>query len=319
MPKVSVIVPVYNVEKYIERCVRSLFEQTLDDIEYIFVNDCTPDNSITILENILNEYPNRQSQVKIIHHAQNQGQAGARTTGMKAMTGDFMIHCDPDDWVELDMYETMYNKAVEANADIVTCGIFIETNTTTSIVNITHERTGQASLLKFKFFASLWFKLIHSDLIKLHKIAPYYGIDSGEDLNVSIRAYYYAKNIIDIEAPLYHYNKTRFNSITNSNIKIRIEKYALKNITLITNFLQSKSGNKFDHVINFIKWRAKYELLEKPHRDLEYWSSLWNECHKDIPKFGLSWKQQIIFQLFSNYPRILNIYFKYLDWRITNN
>ena len=110
MPKVSVIVPIYNVEKYIERCLRSLFEQTLDDIEYIFVNDCTPDNSMIILEKILKEYPHRIKQVKIINHEQNQGQAGARTSGMKAMTGEYMIHCDPDDWVELDMYEIMFKR-----------------------------------------------------------------------------------------------------------------------------------------------------------------------------------------------------------------
>ena len=68
MPKVSVCVPIYNVEKYIEKCVRSLFEQTLDDIEYIFVNDCTPDKSMDILRRVLVEYPQRQEQVKVIDH-----------------------------------------------------------------------------------------------------------------------------------------------------------------------------------------------------------------------------------------------------------
>lgn len=78
--KVSVIVPIYNVEPFIERCVRSLMNQTLENIEYIFVNDCTPDNSINILKSILKEYPDKN--VRIIHHSQNKGLAAARKTGL---------------------------------------------------------------------------------------------------------------------------------------------------------------------------------------------------------------------------------------------
>ena len=120
--KVSVCIPVYGVEKYIERCARSLFEQTMKDgIEFIFVNDCTKDKSIEILEQVLGEYPERKEQVKIIHHEKNKGLVAARKTGLAHATGDYIIHCDSDDWVDLNLYETMYNKAVEVNADVVCC------------------------------------------------------------------------------------------------------------------------------------------------------------------------------------------------------
>lgn len=314
MPKVSVIVPIYNVEKYIERCAVSLFEQTLDDIEYIFVDDCTPDNSISILESVLKEFPNRIHQVKIIPHKKNQGQAGARTTGMKAMTGEYMIHCDPDDWVEPDMYELMYNQAIKTNADIITCAYILEDDSK-QIINVEPDNTTQESLLNITFSSRLFDKLIRSSIINDYQIYPYNGINSGEDLNIIIRSYFYAKYIYNICNPLYHYNNLNPNAITKKSPKIRIEKYTRKNLELLSNFLQLKSGNKYDHVINFYKWRAKYELLENPHRDLWYWSKLWPECHKDIHKYGLPFKQRIIFQLFSNYPHILNIYFKYLDWR----
>ena len=124
MPKVSVVIPTYNVEKYIERCVRSLFEQTLDSMEYIFVDDCSPDNSIAIMQKVLEEYPQRKDQVKIIRHEVNQGVGAARNHGVAACTGDYIIHCDPDDWVDLNMYETMYNKAIETNADMVYCDFY---------------------------------------------------------------------------------------------------------------------------------------------------------------------------------------------------
>ena len=112
--KVSVCIPIYGVEKYIERCARSLFEQTMtDDIEFIFVNDCTPDRSEQILLATLEDYPQRKKQVKILHHAENQGLTGARSTAVKAACGDYIIHCDSDDWVDPALYETMYRTAVE--------------------------------------------------------------------------------------------------------------------------------------------------------------------------------------------------------------
>ena len=117
--KVSVCIPVYGVEKYIEKCARTLFEQTLQEIEYIFVDDCTQDRSMEILQKVLEEYPHRKAQVKIIHHEKNGGLVAARNTALKHVSGEYVIHCDPDDWVELDLYEIMYHEAVAQGADMV--------------------------------------------------------------------------------------------------------------------------------------------------------------------------------------------------------
>lgn len=92
MYKISIIVPVYGVEKYIERCARSLFEQTLREIEYIFVNDGTKDRSIDVLKSVLKDYPDRISHVKILEHEINRGLPKARQTGISASTGDYLIH-----------------------------------------------------------------------------------------------------------------------------------------------------------------------------------------------------------------------------------
>ena len=87
-PKVSVIVPIYNVEAYIERCAVSLFEQTLHEMEFIFVNDCTPDDSMKILSQVLSRYPHRSDQVVIINQPKNLGAAQAREVGIKAAKGE---------------------------------------------------------------------------------------------------------------------------------------------------------------------------------------------------------------------------------------
>ena len=103
--KVSVIIPVYGVEKYIERCAISLFEQTLDSIEYIFINDCTPDKSIDILKGIIAKYPKRAPHVRILNMLRNSGQAAVRITGLKNTKGNYIAHCDSDDWVDKNFYE----------------------------------------------------------------------------------------------------------------------------------------------------------------------------------------------------------------------
>ena len=123
VPKVSVIITIYNREKYIEDCARSLFEQTLDDVEFIFVDDASTDNSVMILRELLKNYPKRRSMTKIICLEKNGGRAFARQTGIDNVTGEYVIHVDSDDWVDLDMLEKLYEKAKETYADIVGCNV----------------------------------------------------------------------------------------------------------------------------------------------------------------------------------------------------
>ena len=120
-PIISIIIPIYKSEKFIEKCSRSLFEQTLNNIEFIFINDSTPDISISLLYNIIDHYPNREEKFKIINLEKNQGVANARNVGIENATGEYVIHCDSDDWVDKDMYERLYRKAQETDADIVGC------------------------------------------------------------------------------------------------------------------------------------------------------------------------------------------------------
>lgn len=121
-PKVSVIIPVYGVEEYIEKCARSLMMQTLTDVEYIFIDDCTPDKSMAVLERVLRDYPQRAHGVVIEHNKRNLGQAKTRRKGVEMAQGDYIIHCDPDDWVESNWLQDLYNRALESGADIVWTG-----------------------------------------------------------------------------------------------------------------------------------------------------------------------------------------------------
>ncbi len=117
-PKVSVIVPVYNVEKYLDRCVQSIRNQTLRDIEIILVNDGSPDNCPAMCD----EYARQDSRIKVIHK-KNAGLGMACNSGLDAATGEFVAFCDSDDWIEAEMYETQYGEAIGNNADMVFTGL----------------------------------------------------------------------------------------------------------------------------------------------------------------------------------------------------
>lgn len=114
MPKVSIIIPVYNVEKYLRECLDSVIQQTLQDIEIICVNDGSTDNSLQILK----EYAQNDSRIKIIDKP-NSGYGQTMNVGMQNATGEYIGIVEPDDYVELDMFETLYNTANSLGTYIV--------------------------------------------------------------------------------------------------------------------------------------------------------------------------------------------------------
>ena len=117
---ISVLVPVYKVEKFIERCAISLFNQTIQKgVEYIFVDDCTPDKSIEILNSVIDKYPNRKNQVKVIRHEENFGLMWARKTGYVNAKGKYIFFCDSDDFLPIDALEILYKEIINSKADII--------------------------------------------------------------------------------------------------------------------------------------------------------------------------------------------------------
>ena len=227
MTKVSVIVPVYGTEKYIERCARSLFDQTLDDIEYLFIDDCTPDRSIELLCQVLKEYPQRKKQVIIHRMEHNSGQAKVREWGMRNASGEYVIHCDSDDWVNTDMYRAMYEKAKEDDSDVVVCDYAI-----TDGEHIIKEVKGCGSLVKNLFQVrllfqrdpwSLWNKLFKRTVCYKDLLFPKGNM--GEDMALCIQSVMLADKISYI--PLAYYNYFDNRGSTTRPIK-RSEDYLVK-------------------------------------------------------------------------------------------
>lgn len=127
MIKITVIIPIYNVEQYLGRCLDSVINQTYKNLEIICVNDCSPDNSIQIIE----EYAKKDNRIIIFNRAKNGGLSAARNSGLKVATGDYVYFIDSDDWIDLNYIEKMVNKINESNAEVIlnTNVIYVENDT----------------------------------------------------------------------------------------------------------------------------------------------------------------------------------------------
>lgn len=316
MSKVSVIIPVYGVEKYIERCARSLFEQTLDDIEYLFIDDCTPDNSIGILTNVLEEYPNRKSQVIIHRMEKNSGQAAVREWGLRNATGEFIIHCDSDDWVDTDMYRKMYDKAIQDNADYVICDYAVSDGI--KILNKVkgcHTTSKELLIQNFiclKDAVPLWNKLIKRNIIEKEIIPTKYNV--GEDYLQSINFLLNSSNISYVPQSFYNYF-ININSITNEANKDKRIKNLYHNKAnldiLISIFERKDLYRKYEDCFVAAKWHVKEKIefsLSHKKECLE-WHNIYPEIHRKI-LFNpfLSFKKKIKFILI--YFRLFHIFHK---------
>ena len=131
--KVSVVIPFYKVEAFIGRCAESLLGQSLEDVEFIFVDDASPDGSAEVLREVVSRYPSRN--VKVLRHEVNRGLPAARNTGLAVATGDFIFHCDSDDYLEKDALERLWSAATEAGADFAYCDFFLESETSCRVLD----------------------------------------------------------------------------------------------------------------------------------------------------------------------------------------
>lgn len=251
MPLLSVIIPIYKVEKYIEQCARSLFEQTQNDLEYIFINDCSPDRSIEVLQHVLDDYPQRKAQVKILYNKQNLGQSGTRNRGMKFASGDYIINCDPDDWVDKDYYHAIIQKINETHAEIIMCDYITESENHSRVViydNFLHPH--DRIRMKRQLLWSLCCTAIKRTLIEENDIYPPKGINMTEDFNMLVRVCYYAKSITNMHGPMYHYRCDRSDSIVNTSKrsqKILLEQR--KSLQQIVDFLIEKNFDAGEGII----------------------------------------------------------------------
>lgn len=206
---VSIIIPVYRSKKYIEKCVRSVLDQTYKDLEIIIVDDCGKDGSIDIIKRVLIEYPSFASKVRFIYHDFNKGCAAARSDGMKEATGEYILQVDSDDYVDPTMIEEMVKKAQQEEADMVVSNYYYTSPTRRSLVEVIKTKDNiefASKVLQGYIHAGAWNKMMRLSILKEHDIYPVAGINMGDDMTILLQALFFMKRIAHVEKPLYYYN-----------------------------------------------------------------------------------------------------------------
>lgn len=280
-PAISVIVPVYKVSQYIERCAEALMRQTFTDVEFIFVDDASPDDSRSKLEKVLARYPERN--VRILTHDRNRGLPSARKTGFEASCGRFIYNCDGDDWAETAILEKMYSAAVQNDADFVYCDFFLTFGGNERYMHNPAYSTPDEMLRK-GFLAgdckyNYWNKLVRRELYDGVEF-PVNHFKGGEDM-VMIGILSRARRIAYVPEALYHYVKTNSGAISENFSQQRLDSIRY-NCAHAIEELESYPGNLTTEIALF-KLNVKLPfLLSSDRKKYAIWKEWFPEANEFI-------------------------------------
>lgn len=282
--KVSIIVPIYKVESFIARCVRSLLNQTLTDVEYIFVDDASPDGSIGVLRQILADYPERSSHIRILTHAENKGLPAARNTGLAVAQGEYIFHCDSDDFVEADMLEQLYHKAMETNADIVWCDWWLSFAKNERYMKQPEYLTPMDALkgmlsgvMKF----NVWNKLIRRSLYMENRIEFPAGYGMGEDMTI-MRLFARASKVTYLPKAFYHYVQLNTGAFSKTYSNQHLEELQ-HNVSILLRDLQGIFGEQLKKEMAFFQLDVKFPfLITDDFSKYKLWQSWYPEANPYI-------------------------------------
>jgi len=286
MPAVSVIIPVYKVEPYMARCARSLFSQTMEDLEFIFIDDCSPDRSIDVMREVLEEFPERKDQVVVYRMPRNSGQAAVRMQGISLARGEYIIHCDSDDYVDTNAYATLYGKAKAEDLDVVTCNLVAVKQDGRVIEELPGKCTSVARMLEGKEKWNLVCRLTRRPLCE-GLTAPV--SDMGEDMVISVQTQLKARRTGHVDQVLYFYC-LRGDSITfaeGQDALIARWESVVKNARLLVDLLESQYGYTGDEPeIVFFKYKCRRML--HPHVHIPEFYQRWKETFPEVDRAILS-------------------------------
>ena len=297
--KVSILVPLYNVEKYVRRCVESLFSQTYHNIEYVFVNDCTPDKSMEIIDDCINKYGIRDK-CKVISHQQNQGICASRNDCLANASGDYFLFVDSDDYIDRDMVELLVAAAIRDNADISGCGYIEEyddhcVEIPQKYTNDYNEMLKAITVLTLK--GVMWKLLIRRSIVVDNHIRFMPEKNMVDDYLFCCQVFYYSHRFTGVDKCMYHYiqfNPNNYSQRTFYNINHQAEA-----IREAENFYKEKGVYDIVKKELYIrKFIAKKPLLmDKKCIDVKKWREIFPETNDAWKDLKFSKGNQIVFRL----------------------
>ena len=263
LPKVSVLVPVYGVERFIERCAVSILEQDYPNIEIVFVDDCTPDRSIEVLESVIARYACVKDKVVVLHHAKNKGLAAARETALLAATGEYVMHVDSDDWIEPGCIAQMAALAAREDADMVVGDYSLNhadvvRYCSARILNPPCDYAREMVCRKPLYSYTMWSKLIRRG-IHLGAL-PVEGLDYGEDYATMPRIAALCNKVVKLDKKVYNYRQGNQESYV-CNFSEKSFGNMVAAVELLCRFFQDERHKLSADIVNFIKLTNKVFLV----------------------------------------------------------
>lgn len=280
--KVSVIIPFFKVEAFVERFTRSLLEQTLQEVEFIFVDDASPDGSRALIERVAAEY---ERDVRILTHPENRGLPAARNTGLAEARGDYIYHCDSDDYLEPTMLEELYRAAERERADFVYCDFYLDFGTSRRVMT-NPAYTSPEQMVKEGFLAGLmkynvWNKLATRRLYAESGLLFPAGHGMGEDMTMIALATH-ATRTAHVAKPLYHYYKLNGNAFSNTFSQRHLDDIR-SNAERTLAFLQGWDVPDKERYLNFFKLNLKLPFLfSEDRRQRQRWKQWYPEANRFI-------------------------------------
>lgn len=269
----------YNVSAVIDNCIATLFSQTLSDIELVFVDDCSTDDSLNKLKAMLPEKDGVG--VKILQHSVNRGVAAARNTGLAAVTGEYVYYVDADDYIESNTLEVLYKEAKQKDADIVGCEWFLSFKHNERAVKQSQAHSGEELFKKFAGGVirwNLWLFLVKRSLYVDNDIHFFERMNMGEDMMVMMKLALNAKNVSIVNIPLYHYIQTNTNSLTK-NFSAYKEQVTF-NAEEVARYVDNISRKDLISDVLQLKLSLKLPLLiSDKKRDYEMWMAWFPEAN----------------------------------------
>lgn len=290
---ITVIIPIYKVEAYVERCVRTLLEQDMPGVEYIFVDDCSPDNSLEKARNAAAKYLVPPEQIKFLRHDVNRGLPAARNTGMKHATGEYIFHCDSDDHLEPDALRKMYEAARHNDADIVYSDWYLTfPGSKRYMKQPAYSNTEDAlrGLLHGTMKYNVWNKLVRRSLYTENHITFPEGHSMGEDMTM-IMLFAKARSVAYLPIATYNYVRQNENAFTAQRTE---QSYAdlLFNASRVIDYLQ---GTVSEQDLACFKLNVKFPfLISGQRRDYERWNEWLPEANQFISISQVSMRMRIL-------------------------
>lgn len=298
--KLSVIVPFYNAEKDLKRCVESLMRQIDDTMELILINDASTDSSMSVLRNVLQQLGNPQN-VHILENEFNKGSALSRQAGLEKAQGEFFIYCDADDWIEDDMYRTLLDCAEERNADVVCSPFYYDFENDSKLVGFkteTFPNLNDAPLDTVHF--SLCNKIIRRKIVTDHQLQFFPYVNCWEDLGLVSRVLMLTNRVEIVGRPFYHYVKIGNESLSSASMD-RVLNDHLMLVPLMEKWIAKENpqfADDYAGFLKFLKFTAKIKLLRGKNRDIRRWKEIFPEANKGILQYrNVPWHYRILFFL----------------------